>query len=98
MPDPALAESRARVVAAGLGAADLIWLDGIRWDDAAVPAVESDGQLQDYRRREQALDAAIAHLTFAERGASVEGRLAAAIGARIADWRNGAVADDDDGR
>jgi len=32
------------------------------------------------------LNAAVAHLTFPERAESPEGRLAAALGARAADW------------
>ena len=89
-----LAESRVRAAAAGLGPDDMTWLDGLRWSDSAVPPVASDGQLADYQRRERALNAAVAHLTFAERGDSPEGRLAASIGAKIADWQD--KADDDD--
>ena len=91
--DP-LAESRARAAAAGLGPDDMAWLDGLRWSDSAVPPVAGEGQVADYRRRERALNAAVAHLTFAERGESPEGKLAAAIGAKIADWQD--KADDED--
>ena len=53
-------------------------------DDARVPKPRA-GEIADYRRREAALNASVAALTFAERGESSEGRLAAAIGAKIAD-------------
>lgn len=95
MPDPnALAESRVRAAAAGLGQDDIDWLDGLGWRDGGVPPVQSEGQEADYRRRERALNAAIAHLSFAERADSPEGRMAAAIGARIADWKD---REDDEG-
>lgn len=71
----------------GLTAEDLAWFDSIDWDESAVPAVDAS-QLAAYRRREAALNRAIAPLTFAERGQSREGRLAAALGARLADWRD----------
>jgi hypothetical protein len=87
MPDVnALAETRVRAAAAGLGPDDMTWLDRIGWSDKAVPPIESDEQYQDYRRRERALNAAVAHLSFAERAESAEGRVAATLGARAADW------------
>lgn len=87
MSDPnALAEARARALAAGLGAADLAWLDGLGWKDSAIPAIRSEGDLAAYQRREKALVAAVAHLSFAERAESPEGKLAAALGAQIANW------------
>jgi hypothetical protein len=87
MPDvSALAESRVRAAAAGLGPDDMVWLDRIEWSDRAVPPIESDIQYQEYRRRERALNAAVSHLSFAERAESAEGRVAAALGARAADW------------
>lgn len=95
MTDPKLAESRARAAAAGLPPDDMVWLDGLGWSDSAIPAVASDGQLADYQRRERALNAAVAHLTFPERADSPEGRLAAALGARIADWREKGDGDED---
>ena len=87
------AETRARLAAAGIGADDLRWLDSIGWSAAAVPPVKSEAAAEAYRRREAKLNAAVARLTYAERGESVEGKLAAALGARLADWREG----DDDG-
>lgn len=79
-------EARVRVLAAGMSAADVEWIDGLGWNDASVPPVRSAAQLADYKRREQILNAAVAHLSFAERGDSPEGRLAAAIGAEVANW------------
>jgi hypothetical protein len=96
MPDPdALAESRARALAAGLGPQDLAWLDGLGWKDSAVPEIKGEAVLADYQRREKALASAVAHLTFAERADSPEGKLAAALGAKIADWADKDDADAD---
>lgn len=87
MSDPdAIAEARVRLLAAGAGKNDLAWFEGLGWSDARAPAVRNDADLADYRRREEKLNASVAHLSFAERAASPEGKLAAAIGARIADW------------
>ena len=72
---------------AGLAAADIAWFDSFGCDDSRVPAPRPE-EVADYARREAALNAAIAALTFAERGESAEGRLAAAIGARVADARD----------
>lgn len=96
MSDPAqMAEARARLAAAHARADDVAWLEALGWSDAAVPPVGDAGRLADYERRETVLNAAIAHLSFPERAESVEGRLAAAIGARIADWRDKAAGNDD---
>ena len=76
-----------RLEMAGLSAADLAWLESFGCDDARVPAPRPE-EVADYSRREAALNAAIQALTFAERGEALEGRLAAAIGARIADARD----------
>jgi hypothetical protein len=78
------AATRERLHMAGLTAADLTWIESFGGDDAAVPTPKP-GEIDDYRRREAALNASVAPLSFAERGASLEGRLAAAIGAKIAD-------------
>ena len=87
MSDPdAIAEARARLLAAGAGKNDLAWFEGLGWSDAHAPAVRNDADLADFRRREEKLNASVAHLSFAERAASPEGKLAAALGARIADW------------
>ncbi len=78
------AEMKERLQMAGLAAADLAWFDSFGCDDKAVPPPRGN-EIIDYRRREAALNASISALTFSERGVSPEGRLAAAIGARIAD-------------
>jgi hypothetical protein len=82
------AQMQERLGLAGLKAADIAWFDSFGSDDARVPPPRPD-EVADYARREAALNAAVAALTFAERGESPEGRLAAAIGARIADAREG---------
>ena len=79
--DPQLRE---RLQRAGLTGADLAWINSFGGDDAAVPPPRPN-EIADYRRREAALNASIAPLTFAERGESAEGKLAAAIGAKVAD-------------
>lgn len=89
MTDPTqLAQARARVSSRGMNAADIAWADAIGWSAAAVPPVGGAGEAADFERRERALNAAIAHLSFAERGASPEGKLAASIGAALAEWRD----------
>lgn len=95
MSDPnAIAEARARLLAAGADKNDIAWFEGLGWNDAQAPAVRNDADLADYRRREEKLNASVAHLSFAERAASPEGKLAAAIGARIADWSDRDESDD----
>ncbi|MCI4677184.1 hypothetical protein K9U39_13050 [Rhodoblastus acidophilus] len=79
--EPAMRE---RLMMAGLTEADIAWFDAFNCDDARVPKPRAD-EIADYRRREAGLNASIAALTFSERGESGEGRLAAAIGARVAD-------------
>ena len=78
------AQSRERLQRAGLTGADLAWIDSFGGNDSAVPKPRPD-EIADYRRREAALNASVAPLTFAERGESPEGKLAAAIGAKVAD-------------
>ena len=82
----AIAEARAKLLADSADQGDLAWFEGLGWNDAKVPQVGADADLDDLRRREEKLNASVAHLSFAERAASPEGKLAAAIGARIADW------------
>ena len=81
-------EARARLLAAGADLKDLDWFDSIGWKDAHTPPLMSEADVAAFRRREEKLNAAVAHLSFAERADSPEGRLAAAIGARIADWKD----------
>jgi hypothetical protein len=87
------AQMRERLTLAGLTEADIAWFDSFGGVDAGVPKPRP-GEIPDYRRREAALNASIAALSFEERGVSNEGRLAAAIGARIADARDEAEGDD----
>jgi hypothetical protein len=95
MTDPKiLAEIRARALISGISAADTAWLDALGWSDAAVPPVKNETDLADYQRREQKLNAAVAHLSFVERAESPEGKLAAALGAKIADWGDRKDADE----
>lgn len=96
MSDTSLAETKARIAAAHALPADIGWLDSLGWNDRAVPAIKNAGQLADYERRERVLNQSIAHLSFPERAESPEGRMAAALGARIADWRDKAAGDDAD--
>jgi hypothetical protein len=86
---------RERLSLAGLDEADMAWLDSFGCDDARVPKPRP-GEIADYRRREAALNASVAALSFAERGQSSEGRLAAAIGARIADALDEASGEEDE--
>lgn len=81
-------EARARLLAAGADQKDLDWFDSLGWNDAHTPPVASDADAATLKRREEKLNAAVAHLSFAERADSPEGKLAAAIGARIADWKD----------
>jgi hypothetical protein len=77
------AQMRERLQMAGLSAEDIGWLDSFGCADSRVPAPKPS-EIEDYRRREAALNASVAALTYAERGESPEGKLAAAIGAHIA--------------
>ena len=79
-------QCRARAAAAGLTARDLAFLEAIDWDDARVPSATED-TIALYRALEDGLNKAVAHLDIDVRIRLPENRLAAAIGARIADWR-----------
>lgn len=92
MSDPIL---RHELTTHGLVDADLEWLDSFGWNPAAVPAPKAS-QVEAYRRRETALNATIDGVTFAERGASLASKLAAAIGARIADFSDDQDDQDED--
>lgn len=95
MSDPnAINEARARLLAAGAGEGDLAYFDSLGWDDSQTMPVKTEADAADLKRREEMLNAAVAHLSFAERAASPEGKLAAALGARIADWSEGEENDD----
>ncbi len=82
-----IASARAALAAAGMSGDDLAWLDSVDWRDANIPP-PSPGEIGAYQRRETALNASIAYLSITERGASLQGKLAAAIGARLADLRD----------
>jgi hypothetical protein len=79
--------ARSRLAAAGLSAEDFAWFDQHGWNDADIPP-PSPNEVAAFERREAALNSAIAGLGITERGQSLEGKLAAAIGARLADLRN----------
>jgi hypothetical protein len=89
------ASMRERLTLAGLTAADIDWFESFGCDDSRVPKPRA-GEIPVYRRREAALNASVAALSFAERGESNEGRLAAAIGALIADAQDEAEGADSD--
>jgi hypothetical protein len=89
------AQTRQRLGEAGLTTEDFAWFDSFGWDDSRVPEPKPE-DIAVFRRRESALAAVIAHLSYTERGVSMEGRLAAAIGARCADAQDRASGDTDD--
>lgn len=89
-PHPRIAPT----IEAEISAEDAAWLRKIDWNDAAVPAIADAGDAARYARLEKALTSAMRGASFAERGESAEGRMAAALGARLADWRDGAEGDD----
>lgn len=87
MLDPdEIAEIHARLSASGMASADLRWLESIGYDDASIPEVGSEEDAEAYRRREQHLNRAVADLLLPERVIRPESKIAAAIGARLADW------------
>ena len=94
MTDPSTLRSALTKV--GLGSGDLRWLESFSFNDAAVPPVESDPQAEDYERRAKALLAVIQGLSLWEREIHPAGKLAAAIGARVADWRDRQAGEDED--
>lgn len=84
-----------RLVQFGLSTGDIAWFDSFGCNDARVPVPRAD-EIADFRRREAVLNAGIAGLSYSERGESREGRLAAAIGARVADVLERAEGGDED--
>jgi hypothetical protein len=80
--------ARNRLTTAGFSAEDFTWFEQHGWNDADIPP-PAPNEVAAYERRETALNSAIAGLGITERGQSLEGRLAAAIGARLADLRDG---------
>ncbi len=82
-----IACARKRLSSAGMQSEDFSWLEAHGWSDTEIPPIASSSDALAYKRRETLLNDAIANLGVTERGESLEGRLAAAIGARQADWR-----------
>jgi hypothetical protein len=80
---------------AALTTADIAFFDALGWRDSNIPEITSAAQAADYARREAALHGAVANLSFSERGESLEGRLAAALGARLADYKDKRSGEDD---
>ena len=72
---------------AEISAEDAAWLRANGWNDAAVAPIASAADAARYGRIEAAIGKALKATSFAERAESAEGRLAAALGARLADWR-----------
>lgn len=78
----------------GASAQDLSWFESFGWRDDGVPPASAQ-DVEAFRRREALLNASLEGLTFAERGTSKAGHLAAAIGARIADFEDARAGDDE---
>ena len=85
---------KTRLAKAGLTGEDLKWLDSLQWRDVNVPP-PAPGEADSYKRREAALNADISKLSVLEKGATLQGKLAAAIGARLADLRDQLDGEDD---
>lgn len=79
--------ARNRLTTAGLTAEDFAWFEQHGWNDADIPPPPPN-EIAAYKRREAALNSSIADFGITERGQSLEGRLAAAIGARLANLRD----------
>lgn len=84
----------APTIEAEISAEDAAWLRKIDWNDAAVPPLADSIEAARYARLEKALNQAMKGASYAERGESAEGRMAAALGARLADWRDSAEGED----
>lgn len=80
-------EIRSRLKEHGLTEVDLNWLDGLAWSDAAIPPIGTSREAADYMRREKALNSSVSALLLLERVESIEGKLAASIGAALANWK-----------
>ncbi len=68
--------------------------NSLAWRDTKVPP-PTPGQVDQYKRREAALNVDIAKLGMLERGSTLQSKLAAAIGARLADMREGDFGEED---
>jgi hypothetical protein len=78
--------ARVRLSKVGMGEEDVSWLEARRWSHAAIPPVMWPCDTHVYRRRRALLNKAIADLSVKERSASLEAKLAEAIGTRLANW------------
>jgi len=85
---------RARLAKSGLTGDDLNWFDSLEWRDTNVPPPRPD-EVDQYKRHEAALNADIANLSVLEKGATLQSKLAAAIGARLADLQDKLAGEDD---
>jgi hypothetical protein len=81
-----ISRTRVRLSKVGMGEEDVSWLEARRWSEAAIPPVMWPCDTHVYRRRKALLNKAIEDLSATERSASLEAKLAAAIGARLANW------------
>ena len=81
---------------AELSSDDAAWLRRQGWNDAAIPAVATAADAERYARIEEAIGKALGGASFAERGQSAEGRMAAALGAHLANWRDKASDEGED--
>jgi hypothetical protein len=93
-PNSEVQTLKTRLAKLGLTEDDLSWFDRLEWSDANVPA-PAPHEVDAYGRREAALNADIAKLGVLEKGVTLQGRLAAAIGARLADLKDQLVGEED---
>jgi hypothetical protein len=82
-----LTSAKNALLNAGMQDDDLAWLDAHSWSASKIPAPTAT-ELSDYKRRELLLNKSISDLGIVERGASIQGKLAAAIGAHLANLRD----------
>jgi hypothetical protein len=87
LSNPNLASVKNALLNAGMRDDDLAWLDNFGWSPSKIPAPTAV-ELSDYKRREFLLNKSILYLGIVERGASLQGKLAAAIGAHLANLRD----------
>jgi len=85
---------KTRLAKAGLTGDDLKLFDSLEWRDVNLPP-PAPGEVESYKRREAALNADIAKLGVPEKGATLQSKLAAAIGARLADLRDQLASEED---
>lgn len=81
-------ELRGRLKDKGMSEADLDWLDSFNWKDGGVPPVSTAGEVADYQRRIRVLNASVENLLLPERVSTLEYKLAASLGAALANWRD----------